>query len=69
MLLINWKAELKPIWKKECVLPTYASNALLTITASELYVPVVTLGLYDNKKLPQLINKSFRVQFIEIKKR
>ena len=60
MPLINCKIKLNLTWKKECVLPTAADDAVFVINDTKLYVPVVTLSKEDNKDFIEQQNKSFQ---------
>ena len=42
MPLINCKIKLNLTWKKKCVLPTDAGDAVFIINGTKMYVPVVT---------------------------
>ena len=58
MPLINWEFELILTWSRDCVI-IYTNvdnqNPTITITETNLYVPIVTLSIQDNTKLlPQL---------------
>ena len=57
MPLINCKIKLNLAWKKECVLPTDAGNAVFIINDTKMYVPVVTLSKEDNKNFIEQKNK------------
>ena len=67
MPLINCKIELKPKWKKYCVLTAAGNdntnsnhnNIIFTIKDTKLYVPLVTLSVRDSHKLSKLLNKGF----------
>ena len=67
MLLINCKVELKPKWKKYCVLSAAGAdttnnnpnNIIFTIKDTKLYAPVVTSSARDNKKLLKPLSKGF----------
>ena len=60
MPLINCKIKLNLTWKKECVLSTYAGEAVFIINDTKLYVPVVTLSKEDNKDFIEQQNKGFQ---------
>ena len=60
MPLINCKIKLNLTWKKECVLPTAADDAVFIISDTKLYVPVVTLSKEDNKEFIEQQNKGFQ---------
>ena len=64
MPLINCKIKLNLTWKKECVFPTDAGNAVFIINDTKMYVPVVTLSKEDNKNFIEQQNKDFRYLFI-----
>ena len=54
MLLINWEVNLILTWSENCVIIyTDVANQIptLTITETNLYVPVVTLSTQDKVKL------------------
>ena len=59
MPLINGKVELSLKWYKRCLL-TVANTAAFEITDAKLYVPIATLSIEDNSKLPKLLNKGFK---------
>ena len=56
---INCKVELSLKWYERCFL-TAATTATFKITDAKLYVPVVTLSIKDNSKLPKLLNERFK---------
>ena len=60
MPLINCKIKLNLTWKKECVLPTDAGDAVFIINDTKMYVPVVTLSKEDNKDFIEQQNKEFQ---------
>ena len=60
MPLINCREELSFSWNENCILTSLAGNAIITITDSGLYVPVVTLSLEDNSKLTKLLSERFK---------
>ena len=68
MPLINCKIKLNLTWKKECVLPTGAGEAVFIINDTKLYVPVVTLSKEDNKDFIEQQNKGFQRSNIKQKK-
>ena len=57
--LINCKVQLLLKWYERCLLPA-ATAATFTITDAKLYVPIVTLSIEDNSKLPKLLNEGFK---------
>ena len=59
MPLINCKVELSLKWYERCLL-TAATTATFTITDAKLYVPIVTLSIEDNFKLPKLLSEGFK---------
>ena len=60
MPLINCKIKLNLIWKKECVLSTFAGDAVFIINDTKLYVPVVALSKEDNKDFIEQQSKGFQ---------
>ena len=60
MPLINCKIKLNLTWKKKCVLPTDAGDAVFIINDTKMYVPVVTLSKEDNKDFIEQQNKDFQ---------
>ena len=63
MLLINCEIYLILTWPANCVITscTPANQATtITITDLKLYVPVVTLPIYDNAKLLQQLKSGFK---------
>ena len=59
MPLINCKVELSLKWYETCLLTT-ATTATFKITDAKLYVPIVTLSVEDNAKLPKLLSEGFK---------
>ena len=62
MPLINCKVELSLKWIENCVL-TAADNAnkvIFKITDAKRFVPIVTLSIEGNSKLPKLLNEGFK---------
>ena len=53
------KVELSLKWFERCLL-TAATTATFRITDAKLYVPIVTLSIEDNSKLPKLLNEGFK---------
>ena len=76
MSLINCTVELKPKWKKYCVLSTTGNDndndndrddrIIFTIKDTKLYVPVVTLSARNNQKRQNFSVKDLRDQLIGI---
>ena len=60
MPLINCKIKLNLTWKKKCVLPTDAGDAVFIINDTKMYVLVVTLSKEDNKDFIEQQNKDFQ---------
>ena len=60
MPLVNCKIKLNLTWKKECVLPTDAGDAIFIINDTKMYVPVVTLSKEDDKYFIEQQNKGFQ---------
>ena len=60
MLLINCKVKLSLKWYKNCILCSAGTAATFEITDINLYVPVVTLKIEDNAKLPKLLSAGFK---------
>ena len=56
---INCKIELSLKWYEKCLL-TAATTATFKITDAKLYVPIVTLSIEDNAKLPKLLSDRFK---------
>ena len=68
MPLINNKIKLELKWVMSCVVFVFGnknndnSNSnyiIFTIKETDLYVPVVTFSIKDNKKLPKFISQRF----------
>ena len=74
MSLINCTVELKPKWKKYCVLSTTGNDndndrddkIIFTIKDTKLYVPVVTLSARNNQKHQNFSVKDLKDQLIGI---
>ena len=75
--MINCKVELKPKWKKYCVLyvataennvnyNNNANNIIFTVKDTKLYVAVVTLSAKDNKNCQNFLAKELKDQFIGV---
>ena len=62
MPIFNRKVELLLKWIENCVLTTAANanKAIFKITDANLYVPIVTLSIEGNSKLPKLLNEGFK---------
>ena len=60
MPLINCKIQLLLPWDQNCVLTNLAEASTFTITYAKLYVPVVTLSIENNAKLPKLLSEGFK---------
>ena len=60
MPLINCKMKLNLTWKKKCVLPTDAGDAVFIINDTKTYVPLDTLSKEDNKDFIEQQNKGFQ---------
>ena len=58
--LINCRVEVSLTWNKNCILTSLVGNPAFTITDAKLYVPVVTLSIEDNAKLPKLLGERFK---------
>ena len=59
MALINCKVELSLKWYETCFLTT-VTTATFEITDKKLYVPIVTLSIEENAKLPKLLSERFK---------
>ena len=66
MPLINCKVKLSLKSYENCILSSAGAAATFTITGTKLYVPIVTLEIEDNAKLPKLLSKDLKDQFIGI---
>ena len=62
MPLINCKVELSLKWTENCILATAANanKVIFKINDAKLYIPIVTLSIEDNSKLPKLLNEGFK---------
>ena len=58
--LINDKVELSLTWYENCILSSAETAATFAITDTKLYVPIVTLKIEVNAKLPKLLNEGFK---------
>ena len=57
---INCEVNLILTWSKDCVITNSNGGAKFVITATELYVIVVTLSTQDNAKLLQQLKSGFK---------
>ena len=60
MPLINCEVNLILTWSKDCVITNSNGGGKFVITATELYVIVVTLSTQDNAKLFQQLKSGFK---------
>ena len=60
MPLINCKVELSLTWNKKFILSSVADDSTSAITATKLYVLVVTSKTEDNAKLSKLLSEGFK---------
>ena len=67
---INCEINIILTWSKDCVISALigaAKFAILKISNTKLFIPVVTLSMQDNTKLLQQLNSGFK-QTINCKK-
>ena len=55
-----FKVEVSLSWDPNCVLSSLVRASNFIITDAKLYVPVVTLSIEDNAKLPKLLREGFK---------
>ena len=60
MPLINCEANFILTWSSTCVITNSTDAGSFAITNTKLYVPVVTLSIQDNAKLPQQLKSGFK---------